>query len=86
MTIKTMPPQASDVRTRLIAVYSLLLLLNVGGWVCAAFAFHATPVLLGALLVYGLGPRHAVDADHIAAIDYVTRKLMQAGQRLVAVA
>jgi high-affinity nickel-transport protein len=86
MTVKTMPPQASDVRTRLIAVYSFLLLLNVGGWVCAAFAFHATPVLLGvALLVYGLGLRHAVDADHIAAIDNVTRKLMQAGQRPVAV-
>src|ERR1700736_986513 len=86
MTIKTMPPQASDVRTRLIAVYSFLLLLNVGGWVCAAIAFHATPVLLGvALLVYGLGLRHAVDADHIAAIDNVTRKLMQAGQRPVTV-
>jgi len=86
MTIKTMRSQASDVRTRLIAVYSFLLLLNVGGWVCAAIAFHATPVLLGvALLVYGLGLRHAVDADHIAAIDNVTRKLMQVGQRPVAV-
>jgi hypothetical protein len=38
MTMKTMPPQASDVRTRLIAVYSFLLLLNAGGWVCAAIA------------------------------------------------
>jgi nickel/cobalt transporter (NiCoT) family protein len=48
--------------------------------------FRATPVLLGvALLVYGLGLRHAVDADHIAAIDNVTRKLMQAGQGPVAV-
>jgi nickel/cobalt transporter (NiCoT) family protein len=42
--------------------------------------------LLGtALLAYGFGLRHAVDADHIAAIDNVTRKLMQDGQRPVAV-
>ena len=33
----------------------------------------------------GFGLRHAVDADHIAAIDNVTRKLMQDGKRPVAV-
>ena len=44
------------------------------------FLGHA--VLLGtALLAYGLGLRHAVDADHITAIDNVTRKLMQEGKR-----
>jgi high-affinity nickel-transport protein len=44
--------------------------------------FQAQPVLLGtALLAYGFGLRHAVDADHIAAIDNTTRKLMQAGKR-----
>lgn len=37
------------------------------------------------LLAYTLGLRHAVDADHIAAIDNVTRKLMQAGERPVTV-
>jgi HoxN/HupN/NixA family high-affinity nickel-transporter len=43
-------------------------------------------VLLGtALLAYGFGLRHAVDADHIAAIDNVTRKLMQEQKRPVAV-
>ena len=36
-------------------------------------------------LAYALGLRHAVDADHIAAIDNVTRKLMQQGKRPVAV-
>jgi len=41
-------------------------------------------LLLGtAVLAYGFGLRHAVDADHIAAIDNVTRKLMHEGQRLV---
>jgi high-affinity nickel-transport protein len=33
------------------------------------------------LLAWVFGLRHAVDADHIAAIDNVVRKLMQAGQR-----
>ena len=45
-------------------------------------AFHDYPVLLGtAVLAYSFGLRHAVDADHIAAIDNVTRKLMQEGKR-----
>ena len=43
-------------------------------------------MLLGtALLAYGFGLRHAVDADHIAAIDNVTRKLMQEGKRSASV-
>ncbi len=37
------------------------------------------------MLAYALGLRHAVDADHIAAIDNVTRKLMQTGKRPIAV-
>jgi high-affinity nickel-transport protein len=49
-------------------------------------AFAHQPVLLGtAVLTYSLGLRHAIDADHIAAIDNVTRKLMQEGKRPVAV-
>ncbi len=43
-------------------------------------------VFLGLIvLAYGLGLRHAVDADHIAVIDNTTRKLMQEGKRPVAV-
>jgi high-affinity nickel-transport protein len=38
-----------------------------------------------AFLAYSFGLRHAVDADHIAAIDNSTRKLMQTGQQPVAV-
>jgi high-affinity nickel-transport protein len=67
---------------RLAAICCVLALLNAGGWLWALLAFRDSPVLLGiALTVYGLGLRHAVDADHIAAIDNVTRKLMQSGQR-----
>ncbi len=63
-----------------------LILANVAAWAWALVAFHDQPVLLGtALLAWSLGLRHAVDADHIAAIDNVTRKLMQAGRRSVTV-
>ena len=63
-----------------------LLAFNISAWLWATIAFHHYPVLLGtALLAYSFGLRHAVDADHIAAIDNVTRKLMQEGKRPVAV-
>lgn len=59
-----------------------LLTANLLSWLWAAAAFHGHPALLGtALLAWVLGLRHAVDADHIAAIDNVVRKLMQAGTR-----
>ena len=75
-----------NLRTSLIGIYGLLLLANVAAWVWAAAAFRAQPVLLGtALLAYTFGLRHAVDADHIAAIDNVTRKLMQEGKRPVGI-
>ncbi len=64
-------------RDRVIFTFGLLSVLNVGAWLCAAIAFHDRLVLLGvAFVIYGLGLRHAVDADHIAAIDNVTRKLL----------
>lgn len=69
-------------RQRIGGLYALLVAANVGAWVWALVLFHAQPLMLGtALLAWGLGLRHAVDADHIAAIDNVTRKLMQEGQR-----
>jgi nickel/cobalt transporter (NiCoT) family protein len=75
-----------DLQAKVIAIYAILLGFNVAAWVWAAMAFRHFPVLLGtALLAYSLGLRHAVDADHIAAIDNVTRKLMQQGRRPVAV-
>jgi high-affinity nickel-transport protein len=77
---------ADGLGSRVIGIYFILLAFNLSSWICAAIAFRHYPVLLGtALLAYSLGLRHAVDADHIAAIDNVTRKLMQDGKRPVAV-
>jgi high-affinity nickel-transport protein len=77
---------SADVRGKVIGLYAFLIAANVGAWIWAILAFHSRPVLLGtALLAYSFGLRHAVDADHIAAIDNVTRKLMQEGKRPVTV-
>ncbi len=52
----------------------------------AVAVFHSYPTTLGLCLVaYIYGLHHAVDADHIAAIDNVTRKLMQQKQKPVCV-
>jgi len=78
--------EPGSTRARVIALYAMLLGFNLAAWCWAFVAFHRFPVLLGtAFLAYSFGLRHAVDADHIAAIDNVTRKLMQQGKRPVAV-
>ena len=77
---------AGTLRKPLLILYGLLLAANLAVWVWAALLFRDRPLFLGpALLAYGFGLRHAVDADHIAAIDNVTRKLMQAGKRPVSI-
>ena len=76
----------SGLKGRIVAIGSGLIGFNLAAWVWAFLAFRDHPLLLGtALLAYSFGLRHAVDADHIAAIDNVTRKLMQDGAKPVAV-
>jgi high-affinity nickel-transport protein len=78
--------QPGSLRRSIVGIYALLALANLAAWTWAVLVFREHPVLLGtALLAYGFGLRHAVDADHIAAIDNVTRKLMQEGKRPVSV-
>jgi nickel/cobalt transporter (NiCoT) family protein len=73
-------------RARIVAIYAFLIAANLAAWIWTFVAFAHQPVLIGtAVLAYSLGLRHAIDADHIAAIDNVTRKLMQEGKRPVAV-
>jgi high-affinity nickel-transport protein len=75
-----------QVKSKIIGMYVFLLAANIGGWIYAFAAFHDNPLFIGtALLAWGYGLRHAVDADHIAAIDNVTRKLMQQDKRPVTV-
>jgi high-affinity nickel-transport protein len=65
-------------------MFVLLIGANAAAWVWAWGAFAGHPALLGtALLAWVFGLRHALDADHIAAIDNVVRKLMREGLRPV---
>ena len=67
--------------------------LNVLGWIMLAAAvsghYHITSKeIFGfgtGILAYTLGMRHAFDADHIAAIDNTTRKLVSDGKRPLSV-
>jgi high-affinity nickel-transport protein len=75
-----------DTKRRIVFMYAFLGAANIAAWIWALIAFHTHPVLLGtASLAYTFGLRHAVDADHIAAIDNVTRKLMHQGKHPVGV-
>jgi len=73
-------------RGKIAGLYGFLFAVNIGAWLWAVAAFHGNAFLLGtAFLAYSFGLRHAFDADHIAAIDNITRKLMQEGRRPLAV-
>jgi len=77
---------SSDLRGKVIGIYIFLIIANILVWALSLLAFYRYPLLLGtALLAYTFGLRHAVDADHISAIDNVTRKLMQEDKRPVAI-
>jgi nickel/cobalt transporter (NiCoT) family protein len=76
----------AELSRKIAGIYVVLIGANILAWVWALIAFRDYPLLLGtAFLAYAFGLRHAVDADHIAAIDNVTRKLMQEGKRPVSV-
>ncbi|WP_081851205.1 HoxN/HupN/NixA family nickel/cobalt transporter [Bradyrhizobium sp. URHD0069] len=63
-------------------LFAVLIAFNIAAWAWALVVSQGRPALLGAaLLAWVFGLRHAVDADHIAAIDNTVRKLMQQGER-----
>ncbi|HEY3878222.1 MAG TPA: HoxN/HupN/NixA family nickel/cobalt transporter [Trebonia sp.] len=78
---------------RVGAMVAVVVGLNVSGWLLLALAvgghYHITNTeIFGfgtGILAYTLGMRHAFDADHIAAIDNTTRKLVSDGKRPLSV-
>ena len=76
------PEQMDAMWTRPPVLFAGLIAANAAAWIWAWMAFSDQPALLGsALLTWIFGLRHAVDADHITAIDNVVRKLMGQGRR-----
>ena len=78
--------------SKVAAMALTIVVLNVAGWSMLAAAsghFRVSKYeVFGfgtGILAYTLGMRHAFDADHIAAIDNTTRKLIQDGKRPLSV-
>ena len=69
-------------KLRLFAFAGAVAFLHVLGWGLYLWYSRRTPALTGlGTLAYTFGLRHAFDADHIAAIDNTTRKLLHDGRR-----
>src|SRR3954467_11353248 len=78
----------------LAGMFGFIVLLHVAGFgvlLAAVVPQHfdlGAPGIFGGgvgILAYTLGMRHAFDADHIAAVDNTTRKLMADGGRPLSV-
>ncbi len=69
-----------------LRLIGLVAAVNAAIWACVGVVLRFYPGLAAAaILSYTLGLRHALDADHISAIDLMTRRLVAAGQRPVSV-
>ncbi|GAB1727322.1 hypothetical protein NU195Hw_g7766t1 [Hortaea werneckii] len=69
-----------------LAIVLFLAAVNVVVWIACGVVLHFhTGLVSTAVLSYTLGLRHALDADHISAIDLMTRRLVASGQRPVTV-
>ncbi|CAM1505116.1 Fc.00g107530.m01.CDS01 [Cosmosporella sp. VM-42] len=76
------PKLLHGVPTNSLRIIILLIVVNALVWSAAAIVLHYHPALISpAALSYILGLRHALDADHISAIDLMTRRLIASGQR-----
>ncbi len=92
-TIKIQSALAPAEWWRLGAMSAVIVALHLIGWLTLVFLVEPAQFSVGGkafgigigLTAYTLGMRHAFDADHIAAIDNTTRKLMNDGQRPLAV-
>jgi len=69
-------------KLKFFILYAALALVTVGGFLASSLIGRSYALLAGlGLVAYVFGLRHGLDADHIAAIDNTTRKLMQEGRR-----
>lgn len=75
-----LPPRLCILPLPALLIILLLTLINILLWTITAVILHYHPLLSStALLAYTFGLRHALDADHISAIDLMTRRLIASG-------
>lgn len=81
-----LPPKLRLLSFAAVGIITLLILINAVIWIVTAFILRSNPSLASsAVLSYTLGLRHALDADHISAIDLMTRRLVATGSKPVTV-
>ena len=69
-------------KIKIVILYSLIVAATISGFIASTIIGRLSVLLAGlGIITYVFGLRHGVDADHIAAIDNTTRKLMQENQR-----
>ncbi|KAK0276540.1 hypothetical protein LTR35_010403 [Friedmanniomyces endolithicus] len=69
-----------------VAIVLPLMVVNISLWIACAIILSYHPGLVStAVIAWTLGLRHAIDADHISAIDLMTSRLVASGQRPVTV-
>ncbi|KAI0481871.1 high-affinity nickel-transport protein-domain-containing protein [Xylaria cf. heliscus] len=84
--LPALPGPLKGLPAPVLYIILLLLIVNAVVWAAVGVVLHFNPKLVGsAVLSYTLGLRHALDADHIAAIDLMTRRLIASGQQPVTV-
>ena len=73
-------------KLKIAGIYIPILVSTAIGFVASSIVGSISIVLAGlGIAAYVFGLRHGVDADHIAAIDNTTRKLMQEGKKPLSV-
>ncbi|KAI9733761.1 MAG: hypothetical protein M1818_007175 [Claussenomyces sp. TS43310] len=84
--VSRIPPRLRFLPASAVRIIASLTAVNILIWVAVAIILRYHPRLASpALLSYTLGLRHALDADHISAIDLMTRRLVASGSRPVTV-
>ena len=79
-------PVVRKIPFRVVTTITILILVNAVVWAVVGIVLHFHPALIStAVLSWILGLRHALDADHIAAIDLMTRRLIASGKKPVTV-
>jgi high-affinity nickel-transport protein len=80
------PPKLRVLPLSVVRMIAILGGVNILVWIAVALILRSHPLLSSsALLSYTLGLRHALDADHITAIDLMTRRLVATGSKPVTV-
>ncbi|KAH8809289.1 high-affinity nickel-transport protein-domain-containing protein, partial [Xylogone sp. PMI_703] len=77
-----LPPKVRILPFPVVRTISSIIVVNIVAWIAVAIVLRSHSRLSStAVLSYTLGLRHALDADHISAIDLMTRRLIASGMR-----